>query len=587
MSLTSTSEYTIPGAHVTDRTLTVPLDWSAPDDDRTLSLFVREVVAPRRRGEDLPLLVFLQGGPGGKGPRPTGPDGWLGEALKRFRVVLLDQRGTGRSTAVRAGALQRLGDGAAQAEYLSHFRADSIVLDAEHVRHEVYGARRWSTLGQSYGGFLTLTYLSLAPEGVAASYVTGGLAGLSASADEVYGRTQERVVAKNALYRERYPDDVGRIARIADRIAVGDVRLPGGDLLSVERFQTLGMAFGMGPGFERVHWIVDEAFDDPSAPGADDTLTDTFLAEVEAATGFATNPLYAVLHESIYAQAATGPTAWAAQRVRDGDPDFAVDARPLLFTGEMIYPWMFDQVAALRPFRAAAEALAARDDWRDLYDLDVLAANEVPLEAAVYHDDMFVDAGLSLDTADRVGNARAWVTNEFEHDGLRAGDVFATLLDRLDARGGPLTEREKTDRSPGWFAYAPLSGQLYFPGDKRSADVDRTPTVRARFSDDGPAATPAPRPPYEARLMNEYACDRPLWDVPPRIVAGLGADLRNRLHAWATTFQGHYDPVDGWDDDAVATEHRAEGERLREALQAALPWPWTVRLDAWEHGTTT
>ncbi|WP_402462256.1 alpha/beta fold hydrolase [Isoptericola aurantiacus] len=432
MSPTSSREYTIPGVHVTDRTLTVPLDWTAPADDRTLSVFVRELVAPTKRSEDLPLLVFLQGGPGGKGPRPTGAEGWVGEALKRFRVVLLDQRGTGRSTAVRAGALQRLGSADVQAEYLSHFRADSIVRDAEHVRHTVYGGRRWSTLGQSYGGFLTLTYLSSAPDGVAASYVTGGLAGLDASAEEVYERTQTRVVVKNGQYRERYPADVERIGRIADRIAAGDVRLPGGDLLSVERFQSLGMAFGMGPGFERVHWIVDEAFDD----GTPDELTDTFLAEVEAATSFATNPLYAVLHESIYAQG-PGPTAWAAQRVRDTDPAFATSARPLLFTGEMIFPWMFDQIAALRPFREAAQALAARGDWPDLYDTEVLATNEVPLEAAVYFDDMFVDSGLSLDTAARVGEARAWVTNQFEHDGLRAGDVFTTLLDRLDARGGP------------------------------------------------------------------------------------------------------------------------------------------------------
>ncbi|SKC46489.1 alpha/beta fold hydrolase [Krasilnikoviella flava] len=428
---TTTREYTIPGVHVTDRTLPVPLDWSHPDDGRTLSVFVRELVDPARRADDLPLLVFLQGGPGGKGPRPTGREGWVGEALKRFRVVLLDQRGTGRSTAVRAAALTALGPADAQAEHLTHFRADAIVADAEHVRTTVYGGRRWSTLGQSYGGFLTLTYLSQAPEGVAASYVTGGLAGLTASAEDVYRRTQPRVTAKNALYRERYPDDVERVARIADRVTAGDVRLPGGDLLTVERFQTLGMAFGMGPGFERVHWIVDEAFDDGS-----DELTDTFLAEVEAATGFATNPMYAVLHESIYAQSGTGATAWAAQRVRDDDGSFGAAARPLLFTGEMIYPWMFEQVAALRPFRSAADALAARTDWDDLYDLDVLAGNEVPLEAAVYHDDMFVDAGLSLETAAHVGNAHAWVTNEFEHDGLRLGDVFPRLLARMDVRGG-------------------------------------------------------------------------------------------------------------------------------------------------------
>lgn len=435
-TVTTTREYTIPGVHVTDRTLTVPLDRAHPDDGRTISLFVRELVDPTRRADDLPLLVFLQGGPGGKGPRPTGPDGWAGEALKRFRVVLLDQRGTGRSTAVRAGALAALGSAEAQAEHLTHFRADSIVADAEHVRKTVYGGRRWSTLGQSYGGFLTLTYLSRAPEGVAASYVTGGLAGLTASAEDVYRRTQPRVITKNAVYRERYPDDVERVARIADRLAAGDVRLPGGDVLTVERFQTLGMAFGMGPGFERVHWIVDEAFDPAS-----DELSDTFLAEVEAATGFATNPMYAVLHESIYAQSGTGATAWSAQRVRDDDASFDASARPLLFTGEMIYPWMFEQLASLRPFRAAAEALAARTDWADLYDLDVLARNEVPLEAAVYHDDMFVDAGLSLETAAHVGNARAWVTNEFEHDGLRLGDVFPKLLARMDARGGALPSR--------------------------------------------------------------------------------------------------------------------------------------------------
>jgi hypothetical protein len=279
-----------------------------------------------------------------------------------------------------------------------------------------------------------MKYLSRYPEALTACLVTGGLPGLRADAREVYRRTQPRVVGKNARYRARYPQDAERLARVADRVSVGDVRLPDGDALSVRRVQTLGMDLGMQPGAERIHWALDEAFD----PGAPDELTDTFLATVADATSFRTNPLYAVLHESIYAQSHTGPTAWAAQSVRDADPSFAPDARPLLLTGEMIYPWMFDEVRALRPFRAAAEALAARSDWPDLYDLDVLARNEVPVEAAVYHDDMFVDAGLSLETAAHVGNVAAWVTNEFEHDGLRTGDVLARLTARLAARGGPL-----------------------------------------------------------------------------------------------------------------------------------------------------
>ncbi|MBO0608969.1 alpha/beta fold hydrolase [Myceligenerans salitolerans] len=427
--------YTLPGVHVTDRTVEVPLDWSDPDDGRTLTVFFRELVDPTKRRDDLPLLVFLQGGPGGKGPRPTGPDGWVGSALERFRVVLLDQRGTGRSTAVRAEALNALGDAGAQAEYLTHFRGDAIVRDAEYIRDSVYEGRRWTTLGQSYGGFITMTYLSLAPEGVNASLVTGGLPSLTASAREVYERTQPRVAGKNARFRARYPHAAGLLGRIADRLAAGDTTLPDGTPLGVRRLQSLGMDFGMGPGFERVHWMLDEAFDGRTH---DADLTETFLSSVATATDFVGRPLYAVLHESIYAQSHTGATAWAAQSVRDTDPAFAQDARPLLLTGEMIYPWMFEEIAALRPFAAAADALAAKENWDDLYDLDRLASNEIPVEAAVYHDDMFVDADLSLATAGHVGNTEAWVTNEFEHDGLRVGNTFATLLDRLDARGGPL-----------------------------------------------------------------------------------------------------------------------------------------------------
>jgi hypothetical protein len=88
-----------------------------------------------------------------------------------------------------------------------------------------------------------------------------------------------------------------------------------------------------------------------------------------------------------------------------------------------------EEVRALTPFRGAAEELAAYDDWAPLYDLDRLAVNEVPVFAAVYFDDMYVDADLQLDTAARVGNVRTWVTNEYEHNGLRADG--ARVLGRL------------------------------------------------------------------------------------------------------------------------------------------------------------
>jgi pimeloyl-ACP methyl ester carboxylesterase len=426
--MTST-EYVLPGLWIRDHRVTVPLVWDAPDE-RRVEVFAREVTAPTRRTEDLPLLLFLQGGPGGRGPRPLDTSGWLGEALRHYRVVLLDQRGTGRSSPVDGRVMTALGSGANGAEYLSHFRADSIVADAEHLRRTVYGGRRWATLGQSYGGFLTLTYLSRAPEALTACYVTGGLPGLPPDAAEVYRRTYPRMARRNRAWQRRYPEDTARAAAVADLLAERDVRLPDGDRLTVRRFQSLGLDLGMKPGAARLHWLLDEAFATP------DRLSDVFLQRVLVRSSAVESPLFWVLQESIYGDGPNGPTGWAAQRELDRHPEFATDARPLFFTGEMAYPWMTEEIRALRPFRAAAEALAAREEWSRLYDVDRLAANDVPLAAAVYHDDVYVDAGLQLATADRLGNAQVWVTNEHEHDGLGSGRVLSRLLAMVRDEGG-------------------------------------------------------------------------------------------------------------------------------------------------------
>src|SRR5690625_3111300 len=66
----ASSSYSMPGMWVTERTVQVPLDWAAPDGER-IDLFIRELVDPDRRSEDLPLLTYLQGGPGGASPRPV------------------------------------------------------------------------------------------------------------------------------------------------------------------------------------------------------------------------------------------------------------------------------------------------------------------------------------------------------------------------------------------------------------------------------------------------------------------------------------------------------------------------------------
>lgn len=430
-------KYTIPGMAVTDFHVSVPLDWFDAANTETIEVFARELVDPVRRNQELPVMVFLQGGPGGKGPRPLGPTGWIGQALKTHRVLLLDQRGTGRSTPVEAATMARFGEGAAGAsagaDYLSHFRADSIVADAEHIRKTRFGGRRWSTVGQSYGGFLTLTYLSVAPEALTACYVTGGLASIRPDAAEVYRRTFPRTAGKNREFYARYPHAVAKVAAIADHLAHHDVRLPDGDRLTVRRFQSLGIDFGMKPGFERMHWLLEEAF---SHKG--ETLSDGFLAQVLARTSYAGNPLFAVMQESIYSHGTNGPTNWAAQGELARHLEFAESARPLMFTGEMMFPWMFQEIRLLRPFAGAVNELARRGTFSELYNVDRLAANEVPVAAAVYFDDMFVDAGLQLDTAAAVGNVHAWVTNEFEHDGIGDDKVFAYLRSTIAQLGAEI-----------------------------------------------------------------------------------------------------------------------------------------------------
>src|SRR3954451_13847756 len=90
----------IPGFVLTDHVVEVPLDHGAPEDGRTIEVFAREVAGAGRERDELPWLLFLQGGPGGKSPRPGdgSGDGWLEAATRTHRVLLLDQRGTGRST---------------------------------------------------------------------------------------------------------------------------------------------------------------------------------------------------------------------------------------------------------------------------------------------------------------------------------------------------------------------------------------------------------------------------------------------------------------------------------------------------------
>lgn len=133
---------------------------------------------------------------------------------KGYQVLQLDQRGTGLSTPISGATLQDIGTVEEKAHYLKLFRADNIgifwpsksvltaVRDCEAIRAALLAHRddkRWSILGQSFGGFCSITYLSFAyvslyvainisPSSLREVYITGGLAPMINSPDEVYVR---------------------------------------------------------------------------------------------------------------------------------------------------------------------------------------------------------------------------------------------------------------------------------------------------------------------------------------------------------------------------------------------------------------
>lgn len=266
----------------------------------------------------------------------------------------------------------------------------------------------------------------MAPESLSAALITGGLPGLDTPIETVYRHTYQKLIDKNAAYYQRYPVDVDRIRSIARHLEDHDVRLPGGDRLTVHGFQALGIGFGMSDGYEPLHYLVESAFvQGPDGP----TLGHPFLRGVQNATSYDTNPIYALLHEPIYAQGRA--SGWCAARLLSDFAQFDEGATPLFFTAEMIYPWMFEEMGALQGMRETADLLAHKADWPMLYDPARLAVNTVPVAAAVYHDDLYVPVDLSLETAARIPGARTWITNEYEHNGLRADGarIFTRLLD--------------------------------------------------------------------------------------------------------------------------------------------------------------
>lgn len=401
---------------IEDHLIEVPLVWGDASDARTID--VHAAVVSREGGEDLPFLTFLQGGPGNEAPtpfhQPTAP-GWLDAALAHYRVVLLDQRGTGKSTPVSDSILDRM-PAVEVAEYLTHLRADSIVRDAEAMREHL-GAETWSTLGQSFGGFTTLAYLTTDAASLDDVYVTGGLSAVGRHPDDIYALCYDKMRVMTERYYRRFPEHRDAMRRLVDLADAGRIVLPSGEVVSRSRMRSVGSLLGGDNGWQTLWSILDA---DPS--------TNAFRYDLAGAMPFGgRNPLYYVFHESSYADGFA--TNWSAERTEPDD--FREDVT--LFTGEHVRREWSETVPAFQPWAEVTDLLAVQD-WPSLYSADRIREADPTGAAAVYVNDVYVPLEFSLETAALMPGVQTWVTSEHEHSGLRTGDVLPRLIDLAQHR---------------------------------------------------------------------------------------------------------------------------------------------------------
>jgi pimeloyl-ACP methyl ester carboxylesterase len=155
-------------------TLAVPLDRTNPASP----VIDLRYAVQRRPASVRGVLVALLGGPGQSGlPFASDYEQALAPMLRTRRLVLIDQRGTGRSSVLRCPALQRRGTfaptapglvgacGAAVGAGAGAYGTADTVLDLETLRQRL-GPTRLALFGVSYGTYVAEQYARTFPDRV-------------------------------------------------------------------------------------------------------------------------------------------------------------------------------------------------------------------------------------------------------------------------------------------------------------------------------------------------------------------------------------------------------------------------------------
>lgn len=410
---------------IKDHIREVPLDHFNKKKD-SIHVFAREVY--QKGNEKADIFVYLQGGPGFASPRSAESLPAFKVLLSKYRLVLLDQRGTGKSNKIGPETCLSFSKDEDLAKYFTYFRADQIVCDVEYLREKVFKAKKIFLIAQSYGGFISFTYLSFFPQSIAGVIVFGGIPPLlENSVENIYDVLTNNIIKRNKEYYKKFPKDKTKIKKILAQLKNKPYQLPDGGNLTAERFLDMGMILGATGGINSLHNLLDDPF-----VNAKEKAISYFFARTSAdRTSFETNPIYAVLHESIYCNAIA--SNWAAAKNLYSKKEFSLNSPNTFFYGETIRPSMFKDYAMLRPYKKAAEIIAKKADWGLLYHLDQLTKNTVPIEALVYQTDYYVDPTFSVNTSKVIPKLNITIDPKLQHDSIRTKgpEIVANALKKL------------------------------------------------------------------------------------------------------------------------------------------------------------
>ena len=415
------------GFHIREHTIDVP--WDRADASLgTLELFARELYTD----PDAPALAYFQGGPGNPGPRML--MGWIPEALKHYRVILIDERGTGRSTRIDATQSSLV-----DVAHLSRLRPPDIVADAEDFRRHL-GIERWDVLGNSFGGICVGAYLSYFPESVGRAMFTGVVPPFDTTPDEYNMQGLDAMAERMQRFYSQVPWAQSRVREVCAHLASHEEYLPTGERLTPERFRFIGVRLGEETGADSLAMLLEEPF---HRGKAELRLRTDFLAAVGATVSLAPNPLWAVIHEQIFAGLTEDATSWSAARVYEQFPGFSLTSdpsdasEPFYLFGNAFFPFHFEQDPALRPFRTAVDEISQMAHVQPSVDAAALRSNVTPAAVLLYEDDLYVPFEYAIRQADQIPNLAVTTHPTYQHDGiyLHGAEVFRQVHAALPPKG--------------------------------------------------------------------------------------------------------------------------------------------------------